>query len=95
MEYRKGRNRELQGFQLSGEGTAETLIGLMPQRNVFSWTVMIVASNEHGYYRDGVERFCMMMDQGVLPDGFAFSAVLQSCVGYDSVELGEMVHAIF
>ncbi|KAG5040727.1 hypothetical protein AAZX31_05G122200 [Glycine max] len=65
----------------------------MPQRNVFSWTVMIVASNEHGYYRDGVERFCMMMDQGVLPDGFAFSAVLQSCVGYDSVELGEMVHA--
>lgn len=65
----------------------------MSHRNVFSWTVMIVASNEHGYYRDGVELFCMMLDQGVLPDGFAFSAVLQSCVGLDSVELGEMVHA--
>lgn len=66
----------------------------MSQRNVFSWTVMIVASNEHGYYLDAVELFCMMLDQGVLPDGFAFSAVLQSCVGLDSVELGEMVHAL-
>lgn len=65
----------------------------MSQRNVFSWTVMIVASNERGYHRDGVELFCMMLEQGVLLDGFAFSAVLQSCVGLDSIELGEMVHA--
>ncbi|XP_061360477.1 pentatricopeptide repeat-containing protein At3g57430, chloroplastic-like [Gastrolobium bilobum] len=65
----------------------------MSQRNVFSWTVMIVASNEHGYYHDGVELFCMMLGHGVLPDGFALSAVLQLCVGLDSVELGEMVHA--
>ncbi|TKY59687.1 Pentatricopeptide repeat-containing protein [Spatholobus suberectus] len=65
----------------------------MSHRNVFSWTVMIVASNEHGHHCHGVDLFCMMLDQGALPDGFAFSAVLQSCVGLDSVELGEMVHA--
>lgn len=65
----------------------------MPTRNAFSWTVMIVASNEHGYYRYGLELFCMMLDRGVLLDGFAFSAVLQSCVGLDSIEFGEMVHA--
>ncbi|KAK7359599.1 hypothetical protein VNO77_01560 [Canavalia gladiata] len=65
----------------------------MLHRNVFSWTVMIVASNEHGYYHYGVELFCSMLDQGFLPDGFSFSAVLQSCVGLDSIELGEMVHA--
>ncbi|KAK7319249.1 hypothetical protein RJT34_03968 [Clitoria ternatea] len=65
----------------------------MSHRNVFSWTVMIVASNEHGFYHDGVGLFCMMLDQGVLLDGFAFSAVLQSCVGLNSVKLGEMVHA--
>ncbi|KHN45008.1 ABC transporter B family member 4 isoform C [Glycine soja] len=72
---------------------ARSVFDGMPQRNVFLWTVMIVASNEHSYYRDGVELFCMMLDQGMLPDGFAFSAVLQLCVGLDSVELGEMVHA--
>ncbi|KAL2343617.1 hypothetical protein Fmac_004902 [Flemingia macrophylla] len=65
----------------------------MPHRNVFSWTVMIVACNECGCYRDGVELFCTMLNQGVLPDGFALSAVLQSCVGLGSVRLGEMVHA--
>lgn len=64
----------------------------MSQRNVFSWTVMMVASNEHGYYFDGMELFCMMLDQGVLPDGFALSAALQSCVGLGSLVLGEMVH---
>ncbi|MED6192305.1 hypothetical protein PIB30_009119 [Stylosanthes scabra] len=65
----------------------------MPQRNVFSWTVMIVASNEHGFYLDGLELFRMMLDKGVLPDGFAFSAVLQWCVRFGSAALSEMVHA--
>ncbi|KAI9074454.1 hypothetical protein K1719_043573 [Acacia pycnantha] len=65
----------------------------MSQRNVFSWTVMIVASNEHGYYFDGIVLFPMMLEQGVLPDGFAFSAVLQSCVGLGFIEFVEMVHA--
>ncbi|KAK7399814.1 hypothetical protein VNO78_11006 [Psophocarpus tetragonolobus] len=69
------------------------LFNAMPQRNVFSWTVMIVASNEHGHYHNGLELFCMMLEHGVLPDGFAFSALLQSCVGLNSVELGQMVHA--
>ncbi|XP_057421448.1 pentatricopeptide repeat-containing protein At5g27110-like isoform X2 [Lotus japonicus] len=65
----------------------------MSQRNVFTWTVMVVASNEHGYYHDGVELFSMMLEQGVLIDGFVLSAVLQSCVGLNSIEMGEMVHA--
>ncbi|XP_054815679.1 putative pentatricopeptide repeat-containing protein At1g56570 [Prosopis cineraria] len=65
----------------------------MSKRNVFSWTVMIVASNEHGYYFDGIVLFSMMLEQGVLPDGFAFSAVSQSCTGLGFIELVEMVHA--
>ncbi|CAK8578218.1 unnamed protein product [Lathyrus sativus] len=65
----------------------------MSKRNVFSWTVMIVASNEHGYYSYALKLFCMMLEHGLLLDGFAFSAVLQSCVGLDSFKLGEMVHA--
>ncbi|KAG5042991.1 hypothetical protein JHK87_006906 [Glycine soja] len=79
-------------FKCNYYEAARRVFDEMPQRNVFSWTVMIVASKEHGYYRDGVELFCMTLDQGVLPNGFAFSAVLQSCVGLVSVELGEMVH---
>ncbi|KAK4276343.1 hypothetical protein QN277_019301 [Acacia crassicarpa] len=72
---------------------ARTVFDGMSQRNVFSWTVMIVASNEHGYYFDGIALFPMMLEQGVLPDGFAFSAVLQSCVGLGFIDFVEMVHA--
>ncbi|KAI9122976.1 hypothetical protein K1719_005865 [Acacia pycnantha] len=61
-------------------------------RNVFSWTVIIVASNEYGYYFDGISLFPRMLEQGVLPDGFAFSGVLQSCVGLGFIEFVEMVH---
>ncbi|KAI4344879.1 hypothetical protein L6164_012063 [Bauhinia variegata] len=74
-------------------GAALRVFDVMSQKNVFSYTVMIVASNEHGYYLNGMEFFRVMMDQGVSPDAFAFSAVMQSCVGSDSIELGEMVHA--
>ncbi|KAG5054763.1 hypothetical protein JHK85_007273 [Glycine max] len=76
-------------FKCNYYEAARRVFDEMPQRNVFSWTVMIVASKEHGYYRDGVELFCMTLDQGVLPNGFAFSAVLQSCVeGEDRSRVG-------
>ncbi|KAI9128140.1 hypothetical protein K1719_001133 [Acacia pycnantha] len=83
------------------ESTAETSLLSMystswvfdGMRNVFSWTVIIVASNEYGHYIDGIPLFPMMLEQGVLPDGFAFSGVLQSCVGLGFIEFVEMVHA--
>ncbi|KAL6326388.1 hypothetical protein AAG906_008250 [Vitis piasezkii] len=65
----------------------------MPQRNVFSWTVMIVGSTEHGLFFDGFKFFCEMLNSGILPDKFAYSAIIQSCIGLDSLELGKMVHA--
>ncbi|KAJ7963887.1 Pentatricopeptide repeat-containing protein [Quillaja saponaria] len=77
----------------SGYNDACRVFDEMPQRNVFSWTVMIVGSNENSLYLKGVDFFCMMINQRVLPDGFAYSTVLQSCIGLDCPELGKMVHA--
>ena len=65
----------------------------MPHRNVFSWTVMIVGSTEHGLFFDGFKFFCEMLNHGIFPDKFACSAIIQSCIGLDSLELGKMVHA--
>ncbi|KAL6980803.1 hypothetical protein U1Q18_022443 [Sarracenia purpurea var. burkii] len=65
----------------------------MPQRNVFTWTVMIVGSTERGFYHDGYEYFCEMRDCGIWPDAFAFSAILQLCIGLNCVDFGKMVHA--
>ncbi|PON79058.1 Tetratricopeptide-like helical domain containing protein [Parasponia andersonii] len=73
--------------------TARLLFDKMSQRNIFSWTAMIVGSMENGFFRDGFNFFCEMVNHGILPDKFAYSTILQICIGLDCVELGKMVHA--
>ncbi|XP_031261213.1 pentatricopeptide repeat-containing protein At4g39530-like [Pistacia vera] len=65
----------------------------MSQRNIFSWTVMIVGSTENGFFLDGFKYFYQMLNFGVLPDTFAYSAIMQTSVGLKCIELGRMVHA--
>ncbi|XP_028119936.1 pentatricopeptide repeat-containing protein At2g13600-like [Camellia sinensis] len=72
---------------------AREVFDKMSRRNVFSWTVVIVGSTEHGLYNDGLKYFCEMQDCGIWPDGFTYSAILQLCIGLDCVDLGRMVHA--
>ena len=74
-------------------GTARRVFDEMPHRNIFSYTALIVGSTENGSFLDGFELFREMVDRGILPDKFAYSAILQTCIGLDSVELGKMVHA--
>ncbi|XP_057953315.1 pentatricopeptide repeat-containing protein At4g39530-like [Malania oleifera] len=71
---------------------ARRLFDEMPERDVVSWTVMIVGSTRNGCFLDGFEFFCNMLIAGILPDEFAYSAIAQACVGLDCIELGEGVH---
>ncbi|KAJ9698837.1 hypothetical protein PVL29_007761 [Vitis rotundifolia] len=64
----------------------------MPHRNAFSWTVMIVGSKKNGLFLDGFRFFYDMLVDGILPDEFVYSAVIQSCIGLGCIELGEAVH---
>ncbi|KAF3432468.1 hypothetical protein FNV43_RR27208 [Rhamnella rubrinervis] len=73
--------------------TARQVFDEMPQRNIFSWTVMIVGAAENDFFLDGFNFFCEMVNSGILPDKFAYSSILQTCIGLDCVELGKMVHA--
>ncbi|KAJ8637263.1 hypothetical protein MRB53_011530 [Persea americana] len=72
---------------------ARRLFDQMPERNVFSWTVMVVGSTENGFFLDGFKSFCQMQNHGVIPDKFVYTTVIQSCIGLKSVEFGKMVHA--
>lgn len=72
--------------------SARRMFDKMSQRNIFSWTVMIVGSTESGLFFDGVDYFYQMLDCGFSPDKFVYSAVLQTCIGLGCVELGKMVH---
>lgn len=73
--------------------SAKIVFDYLPMKNVFSWSVMIVGFNQQELFQDGLICFCRMMYHGMLPDGFAYSAVLQSCIGMDCIDLGDMVHA--
>lgn len=64
----------------------------MPHRNVLSWTMMIVGSKNNGFFLDGFKFFYDMLVDGILPDEFVYSAVIQSCLGFGCIELGEALH---
>lgn len=72
---------------------ARRVFDKIPQRNVFSWTVMIVGATENGFFLDGFDYFCEMLYCGTFPDKFVYSSVLQTCIGLGCIELGKMVHA--
>lgn len=77
----------------SGFMSAKMVFDYLPRKNVFSWSVMIVGFNQLASFQDGLNYFCKMMEHGILPDGFAYSSILQSCIGMNCVDLGELVHA--
>lgn len=80
-------------WKCSDVGAARKVFDKLSQRNIFSWTVMIVGSTENGFFLDGYKFFCEMINYGILPDKFAYSAIIHTCIGLDCVELGRMVHA--
>ncbi|KAK4433399.1 Pentatricopeptide repeat-containing protein, chloroplastic [Sesamum alatum] len=72
--------------------SAKIVFNYLPRTNVFSWSVMIAGFNQQASFRDGLNYFCKMTTHGILPDGFTYSAILQSCIGMGSVDLGDVVH---
>ncbi|KAK1353244.1 hypothetical protein POM88_052379 [Heracleum sosnowskyi] len=55
---------------------------------------MIVVSTDNGFLGDGNEYFSKMQEDGILlPDAFAYSAIIQLCIGIKCVDGGKAVHA--
>lgn len=72
---------------------AKLVFDNLPQRNIFSWTVMIAGSTENGFFNDGIKYFYNMQEGGILPDGFAYSSIIHLCIGIECVDCGKAVHA--
>lgn len=61
----------------------------MGERNVSSWTSMIVGYAMHGQVRDALECFGCMRDAGVRPNHVTFVGVLSACVHGGRVDDGK------
>ncbi|PHU26609.1 Pentatricopeptide repeat-containing protein [Capsicum chinense] len=61
----------------------------MKERNVSSWTSMIVGYAMHGYVGDALECFRCMREAGVRPNHVTFIGVLSACVHGGMVQEGK------
>ncbi|KAG0456705.1 hypothetical protein HPP92_024493 [Vanilla planifolia] len=65
-----------------------SLFDEMPERNLVSWTVLISGLGLHGRCVEAVQVFQQMQQEGFVPDGVAFSAILSACRHGGLVEEG-------
>eukprot|EP01018_Ginkgo_biloba_P034481 Gb_05488 [translate_table: standard] len=65
----------------------------MPERNVVSWTAMILGYSQNGHGEVALKLFCQMLCTGLTPDQFTFVIVLSACASLAALEHGKQVHA--
>ncbi|KAF8400880.1 hypothetical protein HHK36_014183 [Tetracentron sinense] len=67
---------------------ASSVLAEMVQRNVSTWTSMIVGFAMHGHVKNALEYFGYMREAGVRPNHVTFVGVLSACVHGGMVEEG-------
>ncbi|KAH7567213.1 hypothetical protein ACOSQ2_011301 [Xanthoceras sorbifolium] len=66
----------------------------MRERNLYTWSAMIGACSREQRWREAVEFFLLMMNDGVLPDDFLFPKILQACGNCGDFETGKLIHCL-
>ncbi|XP_057816354.2 pentatricopeptide repeat-containing protein At3g12770 isoform X2 [Cryptomeria japonica] len=71
---------------------ARELFDKMPQRNVVSWTAMIVGYAQNGLVEKALETFKQMQAVGVEPNSTTFASILPACAKMGALEQGMDIH---
>ena len=72
--------------------SAETVFKKMTQKNVVSWTAMLVGYGQNGFNEEAVKIFFEMQRNGVEPNDFTLGSVISSCANLASLEEGAQFH---
>ncbi|KAL6074040.1 Pentatricopeptide repeat-containing protein [Balamuthia mandrillaris] len=65
----------------------------MKERNVVTWTTMIVEEAQSGHGQEALQLFQEMEEAGVAANAFTFSIVLKACASTADLKTGKQVHA--
>ncbi|XP_026449930.1 pentatricopeptide repeat-containing protein At2g13600-like [Papaver somniferum] len=65
----------------------------MSERDVVTWTSMIVGYVQNKHFDASLRLFKKMIEFDVIPNGYSFSGALSACSGLQDVKLGKQVHA--
>ncbi|KAL6654273.1 hypothetical protein ACP70R_007738 [Stipagrostis hirtigluma subsp. patula] len=72
---------------------AQRLFSEMPERNVVSWTALMVALTSNGYLEDALEAYRRMRREGVMCNANAFATVVSLCGSLEDEAAGLQVAA--
>ncbi|KAG8069307.1 hypothetical protein GUJ93_ZPchr0005g15486 [Zizania palustris] len=65
----------------------------MPERDIFSWNVMVGGYGKAGFLEEALDLYYRMLWAGVRPDVYTFPCVLRTCGGIPDWKMGREVHA--
>ncbi|XP_057872340.2 pentatricopeptide repeat-containing protein DOT4, chloroplastic-like [Cryptomeria japonica] len=68
------------------------LFDKMPQRNVVSWTAMILGYAQNGFVEKALENFKQMQLAGVTPNSTTFASILPACAKMGALKQGIDIH---
>jgi pentatricopeptide repeat protein len=71
---------------------ASKVFDSMPDRDIVSWTAMMVGYAQNGYAAEALRLFCQMQDAGMKPNRFPIASVLSGCAGLGALEQGKQIH---
>ncbi|CDP20253.1 unnamed protein product [Coffea canephora] len=66
----------------------------MVEKNVVTWTGLMVGFTQAERQRDALRLFDMMLRDGIELDEFVFSIILKACAGLADVGMGQQVHGL-
>ncbi|KAI5660627.1 hypothetical protein M9H77_19950 [Catharanthus roseus] len=73
---------------------AKNLFDGMPKRDLVSWNSLISGYSSNGYFCEALETFLQLRMDGIVPDIYTVSGVLQACGGFMEVDEGKIVHGL-
>ncbi|KAM5561463.1 pentatricopeptide repeat-containing protein [Rosa sericea] len=65
----------------------------MEERNVITWTAMLVGLTQNGHAEEALKLFCQMQKEGVAANSVTLVSLVHSCAHLGSLKKGKSVHA--
>ncbi|KAL6515902.1 hypothetical protein OROGR_019207 [Orobanche gracilis] len=72
---------------------AKAVFDKLGEKEVVSWTTMMRGYVQFGKFVEALDMFLLMMNSGTRPNHYTFSSVLDACIGFSSLVMGNQIHA--
>lgn len=74
-------------------GNAVKVFDGLRTRNIVSWTAIMAAYFQNGYFEEALGLLSKMELEDILPNEYTFAVLLNSCAGLSALRHGDLLHA--